>query len=338
MYFTRIAISENEIQKLDPIFTSSTFESDLEAEVATKFDLSNDYLAHIHLIQYQNFHHLSDEDKLFIKNLIRTNKFNPELSQSKEILQRYKRIDKVIHEAVVYNLEQNKHVTERLDKIFTHKVFSTISDPHSISVVDFDKDKDIDVIVAGVGDGNIVWHENLTNTPFSFQKVYHKVKTYEYINLILLVIFILILFSLVRLLFKNYSLTLNLEKKNKALSYLKQKNTSQEIININLENIIADLGAEAKESKISSKRWTIFLNEYQKNSPDFYIKLKAFQLTKAEFRLAIFIVSNLDSHEIANLLSVNVQTIYIQKQRLKNKLNLKAAKEIEGFLRVLRGK
>lgn len=117
------AICENEIQKSEPIFTSSPFESDLETEVAEKFDIHNDYLAHIHLIQYQNFHYLSDEDKFFIKNLIRKNKFNPELSQSKEILQRYKLIDKVIHEAVVYNLEQNKNVTEKLDKIFTHKVY-----------------------------------------------------------------------------------------------------------------------------------------------------------------------------------------------------------------------
>lgn len=117
------AICENEIQKAKPIFTSSTFESDLEAEVAKKFETRNNYLAHIHLIQYQNFHHLSAEDKVFIKNLIRTNKFNPELSQSKEILERYKIIDKVISESVVYKLKQNKNITEKLDKIFTHKVY-----------------------------------------------------------------------------------------------------------------------------------------------------------------------------------------------------------------------
>lgn len=117
------AIAENEIQKTRPIFTSSNFEKELEMEVGKKFGIDDDYISHILLIQFHNFPGLSEDDKLFVKNLIRKNKFNPELSQSKEILERYKVIDKVIDEAVVYNLEQNRNLTERLDHIFTHKVY-----------------------------------------------------------------------------------------------------------------------------------------------------------------------------------------------------------------------
>ncbi len=116
-------ITDNEITKTHPIFISSTFENELEAEISNKFTINNNYTSHILLIQYQNFPGLSDDDKLFVKNLIRKYKFNPELSQSKEILERYKVIDKVINEAVIYNLEQNKNLTERLDKVFTHKIY-----------------------------------------------------------------------------------------------------------------------------------------------------------------------------------------------------------------------
>ena len=235
------------------------------------------------------------------------------------------------------NCDDNQTIllTQHESEIFTQEVFATISDPHSIRIVDLDKDKDNDIIIAGVGDGNIVWNENLAISPFSLHKTYYTVRNYKYIKLILLTIFIIILLILFRLLVKNYSLKINLERKNKNLNYLQQKNISQEIININLENIISDLGKEATKSKISNQRWVWFLKEYQKNSPDFYSKLKEFQLTRVEFRLAIFVLLNLDSHEIANLLSVNVQTIYIQKQRLKNKLNLKSTKEIDNFLSAL---
>ncbi len=119
-------ISENEIVKIRPIFISSNFEKELEAEIDKEFEIDNNYTSHLLLIQYQYFPGLSDEDKLFVKNLIRKHKFNPELSQSKEILERYKVIDKVIDEAVVYNLEQNRNLTEKLDKVFTHKIYGYV--------------------------------------------------------------------------------------------------------------------------------------------------------------------------------------------------------------------
>jgi len=120
------AMSDHEISKPKPIFISSNFEKELETTISEKFEISNNYIAHLLLIQHQNFPGISEENKVFIKDLIRTNKFNPELSQSKEILDRYKVIDKVIQEAVVYNLQKNRNLTERLDKIFTHKIFGYI--------------------------------------------------------------------------------------------------------------------------------------------------------------------------------------------------------------------
>ena len=116
-------IAENDIERSNPIFNSSDFENGIEAEIKQKLDIENDYIAHLLLIQYQGFPNISKEDKQYIKTLIRKKKFNPELSQSKEIIKRYKIIDEAIKEAVVYNLQKSRNLTERLDKYFTHKFF-----------------------------------------------------------------------------------------------------------------------------------------------------------------------------------------------------------------------
>lgn len=120
------SIAENNLQKPDPIFSSTTFEKKLEVDISEKLQTSNGYYSHLLLLQYQNFKGIGQEDKNYIKELIRANKFNPELSQSKEIVERYKVIDKVIEEAVVYNLQKSRNITDRLDKIFTHRVFGYI--------------------------------------------------------------------------------------------------------------------------------------------------------------------------------------------------------------------
>ena len=119
----RQTISESNFSIPEPIFTSSDFENGIEAEIKSSFDFKNDFLSHVLLIQYENFPGLSENDKENVKELIRKKKFNPELSQSKEILKRYEIIDKVIQESVVFNLQKNRNLTEKLDKIFTHKIF-----------------------------------------------------------------------------------------------------------------------------------------------------------------------------------------------------------------------
>lgn len=117
------AINDNDYIKVSPVFNSSNFEKSLEEDLKERNDLPNDYIAHLLIIQYQNFPNLSEDEKLYIKDLIRRQKFNPELSQSKEIIERYKVIDKAIKDAVVYNIDKNRNLTERLDKLFTHKIY-----------------------------------------------------------------------------------------------------------------------------------------------------------------------------------------------------------------------
>ena len=117
------AIADHNISKPEPIYHSTNFEKELEQSVMDKLQITNNYIAHLLIIQYQNFPGINKKEIAFVKDLITKNKFNPELSQSKEILARYKIIDKVIDEAVVYNLQKNRNLTERLDRYFTHKFF-----------------------------------------------------------------------------------------------------------------------------------------------------------------------------------------------------------------------
>ena len=117
------SIIDHEYAYVTPIFKASSFETTLEDNVKEKFQLSNEYIAHILIIQSADFPNLTDEERIYTKDLVRQHKFNPELSQSKEIIERYKVIDKAIKEAVVYNIDQNRNFTEKLDGFFTHKIF-----------------------------------------------------------------------------------------------------------------------------------------------------------------------------------------------------------------------
>jgi len=117
------AIIDHEYIIVSPIFNSSSFEKSLEENVKERNNLRNDYIAHISIIQNQDFPNLSDDEKVYLKDLIRKQKFNPELSQSKEIIERYKVIDKAIQESVVFNIDINRNLTEKIDKVFTHKIF-----------------------------------------------------------------------------------------------------------------------------------------------------------------------------------------------------------------------
>ncbi|MDZ7605307.1 MAG: ferrous iron transport protein B [Cyclobacteriaceae bacterium] len=106
-----------------PAYRSNEAENVLEDEIKSKYGLDNRYVAHLALIHYLTFPRFSPKDRIEIKEHIKSNGFSPELSQSKEVIGRYAAIDKVIGQAVVTNLEENRNFTDRLDRIFTHRIF-----------------------------------------------------------------------------------------------------------------------------------------------------------------------------------------------------------------------
>ena len=58
-----------------------------------------------------------------------------------------------------------------------------------------------------------------------------------------------------------------------------------------------------------------------------------YKLSKTEFRLLVFIKSGLNNYDIAELLSVSTNTIYVQRQRLKTKLKLQSTKDLMEFIK-----
>ncbi len=117
------AIEDNLFSHTKPSIDPAALAPEPVSAIKEHFSIKNDYIAYLALQQYQQFSSFDSKDKDFVKQLIRKYRFNPELAQSEEIVLRYKLIDKVVEKAVVYHLKENKNITERLDKIFTHKVY-----------------------------------------------------------------------------------------------------------------------------------------------------------------------------------------------------------------------
>ena len=107
----------------EPFINVEQFSKPVLEAVKKRFAITNNYAAYLIAQQYHLYSRLNEADKLFLKRLIHDNEYPPELNQSKEIVERYKLIDKVIEQAVVYNLYESKNFTSRLDKIFTHRIF-----------------------------------------------------------------------------------------------------------------------------------------------------------------------------------------------------------------------
>jgi ferrous iron transport protein B len=109
-----------------PFIEAEKFGRPVVDSVKERLSLKNNYQAYLVAQQFHIFPRLSAEDKDAVKQLIAQHKYNPELNQSKEIIERYKLIEKVIEKAVVYNLHESKNFTSQLDRWFTHKVWGYV--------------------------------------------------------------------------------------------------------------------------------------------------------------------------------------------------------------------
>lgn len=142
----------------------------------------------------------------------------------------------------------------------------------------------------------------------------------------------MLLLIFINYIYKNYHFKIEIKHKDKFIKHLKHKNEQQTLLNLRQEKLIQTLQSESKKGKISAKRWGVFVREYKIINPNLGHKLNGYQLSKTEFRLAIFIANKLANPEIAELLSVNVETVYKQRQRLAKKVGFKSVKELNFFI------
>ncbi|HSI90199.1 MAG TPA: ferrous iron transport protein B [Adhaeribacter sp.] len=96
----------------------------LVRQIRYYFDLKNDYLALHYAHQYKKLSFLSDDDKSYIEDLLKENKFDSNTLQATETIERYTAINHLLLDSVrVLKAASNEKFSNKLDKILTHKIF-----------------------------------------------------------------------------------------------------------------------------------------------------------------------------------------------------------------------
>jgi ferrous iron transport protein B len=96
----------------------------LVRQIRYYFNLHNDYLALHYAHQFRGLSFLSDDDRAYIQELTEKYKFDSTARQAEETIARYARINELLLEVVtVTRTEQREPVSNRIDKVLTHRVF-----------------------------------------------------------------------------------------------------------------------------------------------------------------------------------------------------------------------
>lgn len=107
-----------------PIFDASSHAPDAIAEAKEIFTIKEDYLAYQLLQQFKINTSLAENEKNIIQQIADKHNFNRDDLRRKETLERYSSINHFINGAVKETFTVlPKKVTEKLDKVFTHKIW-----------------------------------------------------------------------------------------------------------------------------------------------------------------------------------------------------------------------
>ena len=188
------------------------------------------------------------------------------------------------------------------------------------------------LFISSLFDGGFYKMENSTISFLSFSKFKYRFENIPSIKSIIFTIVLVLVLVVLGVLRLSRWRADKLVKTKGQLEKLQKISANQEIINMSQKSLIDRLNTEGQSKSISKSRWVVFLEEYNKINPDFNKHLLSYGLTKGDMRLAILLASQLNFHEIATLLAVNVETVYVQRQRLRKKLNLENSKELNKFL------
>ena len=120
---------------------------------------------------------------------------------------------------------------------------------------------------------------------------------------------------------------------NKLIKSLQQKVNHQELINYKQSQAIEEIQNSNKSSFKTTGNLDRFLSELKELNPKINDIALEYKLSKTEYRLMVFIKSGLNNSDLAELLSVSTNTIYVQRQRLKTKLKLESTKALNDFIK-----
>ena len=116
---------------------------------------------------------------------------------------------------------------------------------------------------------------------------------------------------------------------------MQQKVNNQELINYRQSQAIQEIKESNNSSLPTAGNLDHFLSELKELNPKINEIAIEYKLSKTEYRLLVFLKSGLNNYDLAELLSVSTNTIYVQRQRLKKKLNLESTKALNEFIKEL---
>ena len=109
---------------MTPIFDARTHSPEAIDAVKIVFSIKEDYLAYQYLQQYKISQGLTINEKNLLEDIAKKHNFIRDEHRRKETLERYAAINHFIDGAVKENYTHlPKHWTQKLDKIFTHKIW-----------------------------------------------------------------------------------------------------------------------------------------------------------------------------------------------------------------------
>ena len=97
----------------------------------------------------------------------------------------------------------------------------------------------------------------------------------------------------------------------------------------------AQIGNNIKVHLGMNDEWEFFKMQFVKVHPDFFVRLKALapSVTEGELRLCAYIRTGMENKQIAQMLSLQPDSIKKNRYRLRQKLNIAGKESLETFLR-----
>ena len=218
---------------------------------------------------------------------------------------------------------------------FTHDTLYDYHNSHvtNLSVIDFDADADLDIILCNVFDGTIVLLENKKNNVINYFEIVYRGYKFISNNLFLVLIFLIIIIGF--LFYKQNEISHSFITNNKLIKALQQKVNNQELINHRQGQAIQEIQDSNDSPLPTHGNLDHFLSELKELNPKINDIAIEYKLSKTEYRLLVFLKSGLNNYDLAELLSVSTNTIYVQRQRLKKKLKLESTKALNDFIKNL---
>lgn len=89
---------------------------------------------------------------------------------------------------------------------------------------------------------------------------------------------------------------------------------------------------QINKEKEEKDKWTQYYDINKEINPKFITQLQEHKLTASDIRLCSIIRSQLNNHEIAELLCINIRSVYTKRQRIRKKLKLGSSSDLDNYL------